>query len=207
MHFLKSLRLDGFLSFPPGSAPILLAPLNVIIGPNGSRKSNLIEALGLLKATPTSFASAIRDGGGAREWIWKGAGSQSNCAIEAVLSAPPSSRDLRYRLNFAAAGQRTEVLDEVIEEAEKHTPNDNDVAFFYRFQGGNPIITKRDAPNKKNSPIHLEGQSLKPDESILSQRKEPDIYPELSWVGEQFSQIYCHPCDFALPQSTAINLH
>lgn len=194
MHFLQSLRLDGFLSFPPGSAPIKLAPLNVIIGPNGSGKSNLIEALGLLNATPTAFASAIRDGGGAREWLWKGANPQSSACIEAILSTKPtssrpSSVDLRYRLNFAASGQRTEVIDEVIEEAEKRLPKENDVFFYYRFNGGNPVITKRNTPGGKESRTHLERQSLKPDESVLSQRKEPDIYPELSWVGEQFSEI------------------
>jgi chromosome segregation ATPase len=42
MTFLRSLRLDGLLSFPPGSDAIQLTPLNVLIGPNGSGKSNLI---------------------------------------------------------------------------------------------------------------------------------------------------------------------
>jgi len=65
--FLKSLRLDGLLSFPPGSEAIELQPLNVLIGPNGSGKSNLIEGIELLHATPTGFANAIREGGGIRE--------------------------------------------------------------------------------------------------------------------------------------------
>ena len=62
MPFLKSLRLDGLLSFPPGSEAIPLTPLNVLIGPNGSGKSNLIEGIELLHALPTGFASAIREG-------------------------------------------------------------------------------------------------------------------------------------------------
>src|SRR5271157_4618382 len=40
-RFIRSIRLDGFLSFAPGSERIDLAPLNVVIGPNGSGKSNL----------------------------------------------------------------------------------------------------------------------------------------------------------------------
>ncbi len=72
MQFLTSLLLNEFLSFAPGSEAIPLTPLNVLIGPNGSGKSNLIEAIELLHATPTAFASAIRDGGGVREWLWKG---------------------------------------------------------------------------------------------------------------------------------------
>ena len=71
---LETLRADGLLSFAPGSPEIPLRPLNVIIGPNGSGKSNLIEIIELLHATPTGLAAAIRDGGGVREWLWKGAG-------------------------------------------------------------------------------------------------------------------------------------
>ena len=50
MAFLKSIKLSGFLSFPPDSAAIDLTPLNVLIGPNGSGKSNFIEAIELLRA-------------------------------------------------------------------------------------------------------------------------------------------------------------
>jgi predicted ATPase len=35
----------------------------------------------------------------------------------------------------------------------------------------------------------LKRESLTPDESILSQRKDPDQYPELTWLGQQFAQI------------------
>ncbi len=83
--FLKSIRLDGFLSFPPGSASIDLEPLNVIIGPNGSGKSNLIEAVELLHATPPAFADAIRDGGGPGEWLWKGDSPPRSAEIEVVV--------------------------------------------------------------------------------------------------------------------------
>lgn len=194
MHLIKSLKLDGFLSFPPDSPPIELGPLNVLIGPNGSGKSNLMEALGLLNATPTGLATAIRDGGGAREWIWKGTDAKSSASIEAILNDAPvhgskPRRELRYRLDFAAVGQRTEVIDEIIEEAQKRRPSEPDVFFYYRFQGGNPVISKREVLGKKVVQSHLERQSLKPDESVLSQRKDQDSYPELFWVGQQFSEI------------------
>src|SRR3954464_5452448 len=86
MSFLCSLRLDALLSFRPGSDPIALTPLNVLIGPNGSGKSNLIEAIELLHATPTAFAAAIRDGGGAAEWLWKGerGSSKKAATIDAI---------------------------------------------------------------------------------------------------------------------------
>jgi len=188
MAFLTSLRLDGLLSFAPGSEAIPLTPLNVLIGPNGSGKSNLIEAIELLRATPAAFASAIRDGGGAREWLWKGDGN-GNATIEALIAGTAPVPDLRYRLAFTSSGQRTEVTDEVIEEVRKRRPNAQDVFFYYRFQKGRPAINVREVGKNGWTERHLERQSLVPDESVLSQRKDPDLYPELTWVGQQFGRV------------------
>jgi len=166
-----------------------LTPLNVLIGPNGSGKSNLIEALELLHATPTAFASAIRDGGTVRDWLWKGEGANGSASIEALINGSRPIPDLRYRLSFAASGQRTEVTDEVIENIEKTTSSERDVFFYYRFQAGRPVINVRGAGQRRPTERHLERQSLIPDESVLSQRKDPDQYPELTWIGQQFARI------------------
>lgn len=188
MAFLQSLRLDGLLSFAPGSEAIPLTGLNVLIGPNASGKSNLIEALELLHATPTAFADAIRDGGGAEEWLWKGKGGNGAAAIEALLSPTKKIPGLRYRLGFTSSAQRTEVTDEVLENTDKTRPSHRDVFFYYRFQGGRPVINVKEKAGKRQE-RHLERQSLIPDESVLSQRKDPDLYPELTWVGREFGQI------------------
>jgi predicted ATPase len=196
MSFLDSLRLDALLSFRPGSDPITLTPLNVLIGPNGSGKSNLIEAIELLHATPTAFADAIRDGGGAAEWIWKGdTGARSTATIEAVTCSPKLRAvtkipELRYRLSFKSVGQRTEVTDESIERTEP-IKGKKDVFFYYRYQDGRPVINVRQAPAVGPEGVErlLKRESLTPDESILSQRKDPDQYPELTWLGQQFAQI------------------
>ena len=192
MAFLQSLRLDGLLSFAPGSEAIPLTGLNVLIGPNGSGKSNLIEAIELLHSTPTAFANAIRDGGGAQEWLWKGGNSNGSATIEVCIQGAQRIPDLRYRLSFTTAGQRTEVTDEILEDTKKAKASAQDVFFYYRFQAGNPVINVRDLASSARvlrSERHLERQSLVPDESVLSQRKDPDLYPELTWVGQQFSRI------------------
>jgi predicted ATPase len=195
---IETLRADGILSFAPGSEEIPLRALNLVIGPNGSGKSNLIEIIELLRATPTGLASAIRDGGGVREWLWKGNGGAPG-TLEARLARSGQS-SLRYRLKFAAAGARTEVIDEVLEDAEKVRPDADDVNFYYRFSGGHPVLRtippslKIDDALKKANARWSQDQTLRPgtwvaDESILSQRKDPDAYPELSWCATQFSRI------------------
>lgn len=186
--FMKSIRLDGFLSFAPDSPPVELRPLNVLIGPNGSGKSNLIEAVQLLHATPTAFAAAIRDGGGVQEWLWKGDKVSRPATIEATIVQPDSGRDLHYSLTFAANGPRTEVIDEVVEEARKGHEDEKNARFFYRFQQGRPVLSVMTSRGRREKRV-LKREDLKPDESILSQRKGSDVYPEITWLGREFDRI------------------
>jgi predicted ATPase len=188
--FIQRLRLDGFLSFGPGSEPVDLQPLNVLIGPNGSGKSNVIEAFELLRSTPFDLAAAIRDGGGPSEWLWKGEGKQSPATVDVELAhCAPTGRPLRYRLEFTAVQSRAEVLDEAIEEITPQ-PGKSDVFFYYRFQRGRPAINVRGAGNKgRLVERRLERDSLLPDQSVLAQRKEPDLYPEVTWLGRQFGAV------------------
>jgi len=92
-------------------------------------------------------------------------------------------------------GQRLEVIDEVLEYKEKAHPWEEDVYFFYRFDGGRPTINVRDlSPHRretKSAPLtrRLKREDLHPEQSVLSQRKDPDLYPELTYVGNQFAAI------------------
>lgn len=185
--FIKSLRVDSLLSFALGTSAIDLQPLNVLIGPNGSGKSNLIEAIELLRSTPAGFASAIRDGGGVREWLWK-VGSPRPATLDVRLCRAGTKSDLRYKLEFAASGDRIEVTDESLEEAEKRKSSAKDVYFYYRFQRGHPVLNIA-SEEGKHIERKLKRDSLAPDASVLSQRKEPDLYPELAWAANSFSRI------------------
>ena len=188
MRFIQRLRMPGLLSFPPDMDFFDLRSLNVFIGPNGSGKSNFIETLELLRATPSDFAAAVRDGGGASEWLWKGRDPRRPAEIVVVLEDRTlTKRPLRYRLEFTDVRSRVEVVDEAIEELEPDLGK-SDVFFYYRFQGGHPAINIR---NRKGSTTtrRLKRESLYPDQSVLAQRKDPDLYPEVTWVGTSFGKI------------------
>ena len=94
MRFIQRIRMPGLLSFPPDMDFFDLQSLNVLIGPNGSGKSNFIEVLELLHAVPTDFADAVRMGGGAGEWLWKGVPMSRT----AVLEVEVDPRDAPDRL-------------------------------------------------------------------------------------------------------------
>ncbi|MCY4343527.1 MAG: AAA family ATPase [Gammaproteobacteria bacterium] len=189
MRAIKSFRLDNFLSFGPESEPFEMGDLNVLIGVNGSGKSNLIEAFELLGSAPTNFASAIRDGGGAPDWIWKGADSIHVATLDAVLAdGTPRGRPLRHRLEFTAVQSRVEVLDEAIEEASS-LPGKDDVYFYYRFQRGRPAVNVVNTEDGKPRGRHIERTELEPDQSVLAQLKDSEQYPEITWLGRQLGGI------------------
>lgn len=203
--FIKRLEMKGLLSFPGDMDPLELEPLNVLIGPNGSGKSNVIEVLELLRATSTGFAGAIRDGGGASEWLWKGDGPSTSASIDIETGGPddgimtPTNRPLRYKLEFTSANSRVEVLDEAIEETAPD-PGYDDPYFYYRFQSGRPVLNIREIGEHHGGSAagdlghgrtrrHLKRDDLKPDESVLSQRIDPELYPEVTWFGKKFGQV------------------
>ena len=148
MQFIKSLRMGGLLSFPPDMESFELQPLNVLIGPNASGKTNFIEVLELLKATPGDFAAAIREGGGALEWVWKGSGWKSAPAPTLEVETGPydsigygSGRPLRYRLSFTLMGPKAHIQEEVIEEA---APTGDGPHTYYKYGPGMVKILVRD---------------------------------------------------------------
>ena len=50
--------------------------LNVLIGPNASGKSNLLDVLGLVRSIPSDLQYGVRAGGGARSWLWESDATQ-----------------------------------------------------------------------------------------------------------------------------------
>ena len=199
MTTIKSLRLDGLLSFAPGSPAFDLGALNVLIGANGSGKSNVVEALELLRSTPVDFAQAIRDGGGPQEWLWKGDPPSPHATMDLVLEAEsPHRQPLRYRIEFTAVQNRVEVLDEAIENTDP-IPGETDVYFYYRFQRGQPAINVRElgADAAGDPPVagrprlparrYLRRETLPADQSVLAQFRDADLYPEVTWVGKRFA--------------------
>ncbi len=181
---IHELKLSGILSFGPDTPPLAMRPLNVLIGPNGSGKSNLVEAIGLLRSAPTKLGTPMRGpgGGGVREWIWKGA-PDGRAAIEAIIDYPNGPQPLRHRIEFTETATRFELVDEAIENRDAD-PGHRDPFFYYRFQNGHPALSVRDGGKRQ-----LQREDVVPDEFILSQRKDPDQYPELAHLAAMYAGI------------------
>lgn len=194
-RLIKNLKLKNFLSYGNGGQEITLEPLNVLIGPNASGKSNLIEALRLLSSTSTDLASTIRMGGGVREWLWNGEEANPVAEIETIINYPEGFMSLRHRLCFTSVGQRFEITDEAIENEHRTKQTDRDVYFFYRYQNGYPALNVRTTIEEQagtdqgRTQRSLKREDVNPEQSIISQRKDLDVYPEITYLGNQFGNI------------------
>jgi predicted ATPase len=180
---IRRIKLENLLSFGPDTKELELGPLNVLIGPNGSGKSNLIEAIGLLQSAPRDLTAPIREGGGIRDWIWRGEPKASSAHIEAILENPQGPQALRYRLGFAERGQRFELIDERIENEHPESGYDKPYCYF-ALRNGRAVLNYTDTTQRQLRP-----EEIDPEQSILAQRKDPDHYPELTYVGDTFARM------------------
>ncbi len=184
---LKSLKLTNFLSYGPETEPLSLGPLNVLIGLNGSGKSNLLEAIQLLQKarSPDGMSEMLLAGGGLEEWRWKGAGESDAATIEAVIDYPRGPTALRYWLAFAPHTSRVEIADERVEN-ETAKPGLKPY-FYFGYENGRPMF------NIKGTSRMLRPEELDPRASVLAQRSDPETYPELTYVGDFFSSMSVYP--------------
>jgi predicted ATPase len=80
---IRRLTLQNFLSYGPEGVSVDLLPLNVLIGSNASGKSNLLEALAILRAAAGDLQAAVREGGGIGEFVHKG--QEPSAVLQALV--------------------------------------------------------------------------------------------------------------------------
>ena len=190
-RFLESIRLDRILSFGPNDEAFALEPLNVLIGPNASGKSNLIEVLSLLHAAPRDLQVPTREGGGVWEWMWKGDGGYGDAAIEVGVDyfGPP----IRYRLAFRESRGQFSLQEERLEADGLLRESDDLPVTLYSNRGSGGAATIKAIPEEGGSVFHARRQfeldDLKPNQSILSQVKDSRAYPELDFLNDVLERI------------------
>ena len=187
---INSIRLSNFLSFGNDSEEILLNPLNIVIGTNGSGKSNFLEAFDLLRCAPSDITKPIREGGGVSDWLYKGDNKQSNAAIDVVVknSLPnPKYNELRYAIEFNAVGQQFEIVDEKI-VSKQPDYGETSPYIFYDYVNGRPTLNILDDANGYKS-RKLQREDIDITQSILVQKRDAIHYPEITQLAQDFSKI------------------
>ena len=162
--FIQALHLKDFLSFQDVS--IELGPVNVLIGANGSGKSNVIDAIDFLRHCPGDLSSFVLNEGGAEQWIRR-VGGASIASVTAQCRLPAL---FEYSISF---------------QSEKRTPRIN-LEGLTPFVNGEPsddpefIRTDRQFIFR-DSPLQ-DLSNLRPAQAFLSQYRTPsaDVISTLS---------------------------
>lgn len=195
-RIIQSLKLTNFLSFGSTPQEIELQPLNVLIGPNASGKSNLIEAFRVLNAAPEDVGRPIREGGGITEYLWKGALAQLWLELQVIVSWEDSDSPLLYDLKVSEKNALMYVVSETIKLL---SPPINKLLpkFFYRTgrHGYGELNSKELVENSPfdNETLYRYVQSNivpTPSRSVLSEYKNPNSLPSFSHLQNVFSSIH-----------------
>jgi len=184
---IYSIKLKNILSFGGEGQEIELQPLNVLIGPNASGKSNFIEVLRLMNYLPRNIGKPISDGGGINDWLWKGGERSLVAEIETLFAYPQDDLSLRHCLKFTGENNFAKIVHETI--SREHLTKPEETSYSYQNVGGQ--ISWRKSTHALNhhgqsvTAVHSDLDSAVTDtQSILQQRKEPQLYPELYYLTE-----------------------
>lgn len=186
---IREIWLANFLSFGSEGERVELQPLNVLIGPNASGKSNFIEAFRLLRAIPESdLSKPIREGGGVREYLWKGSPTNQTANLVVALEGVKEDSFLSYHISITEAWQRLRLIEEQI-GFEDRTDATDKRPFIYRYpdernQGVYNVRTKS-VPEGYIS----EERSVDANRSIVGWLRDPTRYPELARLQDVFTNI------------------
>ena len=173
---LQSITAQNILSFGPDGVQLDLKPLNVLVGPNGSGKSNLLEIVSLFQAAPHYLAGPVRSGGGIRNWKWKGS-PYSSAVVEVLVSGLQQDHAIPHKIEFIELNQRFELVYEQVGPIGTRS--------IYRFGSDSPVLFNEDT----STIIELRPATISTEESILSQRRDPDRFPTLAHLTESYRRI------------------
>jgi predicted ATPase len=166
---LRQVKLENLFSFR--KTEVALRGLNVLIGPNASGKSNLIEAVGLLQAAPVDLSAAIRRLGG----VHVVCSLATRSAIAAVDCEWINDYPLRYRLEFSEEAHGLVVNKERLTDPTAEAANGSGATYFERIGG-----KVRFGANFNSVP---------PSQSVFELYKSPADPTPITRIGRQLEAI------------------
>lgn len=199
-RLIQTLQLKNLLSYGSEGEEVTLEPLNVLIGPNASGKSNLMEAIALLRAMPKDVAATAREGGGIGEWLWKGESDNPVATLEAVIDYPDGSVPLHYQVGFTIVSQRLQIVRESVTNFQA-IEGEGEPFSYYAYDGGDHVEFKGRKINPQTGVTNSEfqqitsRQKLDLGQSVLAQIKDPNQYREMAYLSSQFSSIRLYRWD------------
>ncbi len=172
---IRELRIKGYRSIR--DFYYRMSNVNVVVGPNGSGKTNLYRALHLLHAAADGrFARAVAEEGGMSSMTW--AGPRKKGPVRVTLAV--TFDEMAYEMTFGLTPQPTMFMLDPNIKAEKVWLSQGRRRVLV-LERANTTAFARDADGDKESfPL-----AISPSESALSEIREPGRFPELARLRQE----------------------
>jgi predicted ATPase len=174
---LDSLHIRGYRSVR--DVELELGPVTVVVGANGTGKTNLYRGVYLLAAAASGqFARTLADEGGMPSVLW--AGSRDDGPRRVVLEVRVGPLHYQLACGLPVPSETRFTLDPLVKEEHVWiTERGRRVRLLER---GNFSATARDAEGQRVT----FATTLNPAESVLAQIREPQRFPELALLRQAF---------------------
>ncbi len=185
---ISQLQLHNFLSFGAASPIIDLGPLNIIIGTNGSGKSNLGMAVELLRRIPLGFGKAVERTGDPRDLVFRGA-QDGKATIRAVFENP-DGRNVLYSMSFILENARLRLAQELVQRlavSPYSEPADDPTRFAY-VNNGSTAVLRPPSSALEIAMAEMAGP-VTPGDTVLVQVRAPGAFPEIGFLQETLGRI------------------
>ncbi|MCP4589374.1 MAG: AAA family ATPase, partial [bacterium] len=120
-------------------------------------------------------------------WLWMGPPGAHEARIEILLDSGANPA-LRYRIVLGTSGNSFVLGDERLEN-EFANPGEDKPTCFFGYESGCPVLNVSVEDSSERERRRLRREDIDPTQSILSQRKDPDAYPELTRLSETLGRI------------------
>lgn len=200
-RLFKSLKLKNFLSFGDPGVELELEPLNVLIGPNGCGKSNFIEGIRVLAATPSGVTKPLRDGAPTELWEWQGPSANGAPILQAEIHdpfCPPHCEPnvFRHTLELGVGSRGAFVLSEQLAVRGTSLPAEAELLSWSHARGAEVLVSPVSGDGLHRGAARqtdlIEDSRLIADQSLLEQLRDPHRYAELAVVVSAYGRVQVH---------------
>lgn len=199
---IQNIKVSGLLSFGPKGIDLPMRKLNVLIGANGSGKSNFLEVINLFKVAPLpmkSISGPIMDAGGMEEWLWKGDWAPDDeclAQVEVVVSGPDDI-DLRHAVLFGAENHSVWIAEERIETAKPRRGQKKVDPIYFKNVLGARFYDFVDQTNPQKGMRKVPASEIAANASILAQVRDPGRYKVFAYLEREYFRIQLYrDCSF-----------
>lgn len=180
----QEMEIEGLLSF--GEKTIFeFGRLNILVGPNGTGKSNLIDCVRVFRNAPLDIEETFSDSG-FEGWLYKGGSKKSGTAtLQVTANVPELPRMIRHQIKLGPVLNLRAPLEEEISSVTAENEA-KDQYFVGSYRSGATLSVQVSGTRRRERTLGKHQHD--PFRSILSQIRDVVQYPEITRLSSLYAK-------------------